>query len=141
MRGCLMSSPEQIIEEYGFYSAPVHGMSMYPLLKNHRDTVCILPPDKLKKYDVVLFRRQSGQLVLHRILKIDGNRFYICGDNEFRKEIVYKNQIIGKMTEFCRNNKNGKVTDLEYKIYSYCWNSSFLIKRILLRIYTKFFKG
>lgn len=136
-----MSSPEQIIEEYGFYSAPVHGMSMYPLLKNHKDTVYIIPPDNLKKYDVVLFRRQSGQLVLHRILKIDGNRFYICGDNEFRKEIVCKNQIIGKMTEFCRNNKNGKVTDLEYKIYSYCWNSSFLIKRILLRIYTKFYKG
>lgn len=136
-----MSSPEQIITEYGFYSAPVHGMSMYPLLINHRDSVYIEPPENLKKYDVVLFRRQSGQLVLHRILKIDNDKFYICGDNEFSKEIVHKRQIIGKMTEFCRNGKNGKTDSFGYKLYSRCIGSSFFIKRILLRIYTKFYKG
>lgn len=114
---------------------------MYPLLKNHRDSVYIEPPKNLKKYDVVLFRRQSGQLVLHRILKIDNDKFYICGDNEFFKEKVHKRQIIGKMTEFCRNEKNGKTSDLKYKIYSHCWCSSFFIKKILLHFYSKFDKG
>lgn len=138
MRGCLMSSPEQIIKEFGFYSAPVHGMSMYPLLKNHRDSVYIEPPEHLKKYDVVLFRRKNGQLVLHRIVSIEKSCFLVCGDNEFFKETIQKEQIIGKMTEFCRNNKNGKTAGLKFKIYSHCWCSSFFIRKILLYIYTKF---
>lgn len=113
-------------------------MSMYPLLKNHRDSVYIEPTENLKKYDVVLFRRKSGQLVLHRIIGIEKNRFIVCGDNEFFKETIQREQIAGKMTEFCRNNKNGKTDSLKFKIYSRCWCSSFFIKKILLYIYTKF---
>ena len=54
------------------------------------------------------------------------------------KETIQKEQIIGKMTEFCRNNKNGKTAGLKFKIYSHCWCSSFFIRKILLYIYTKF---
>lgn len=43
-----MNKPEDIIKTTGFYSAPVHGMSMYPLLYNHRDSVYIVKPENLK---------------------------------------------------------------------------------------------
>lgn len=135
-----MSKPEDIITQTGFYCAPIHGMSMYPLLKNHRDSVCIKPCDKPKKYDVVLFRRQSGQLVLHRILKTDGDCFLICGDNEFVKEKVYQKQIIGKMTEYYRKDKKHNTNSFNFFIYSRLWCSSFFVKRILLRIYSHFDK-
>ena len=88
------------------------------LLIDHKDSVYITFPNKLKKYDVVLFRRNTNQLVLHRILKIKGSKVTMCGDNEFQKEVIDKSQIIGKMSEFSHNNKITKVTFLKFKLYS-----------------------
>lgn len=130
-----MNKPEDIIKTTGFYSAPVHGMSMYPLLYNHRDSVYIVKPENLKKYDVVLFRRSTNQLVLHRILKLSTDTVVMCGDNEYKKEIVKREQIIGKMTEFCRNGKVIKVSSFRYKLYTHCFCFSFITKRLLTHIY------
>lgn len=135
-----MNRPEDIIEKSGFYCAPVHGMSMYPLLKNHKDSVCISKPENLKKYDVVLFRRNSSQLVLHRILKLTPDTAIVCGDNEYTKEIIQRKQIIGKMTEFCRNGKTIKVSDFRYKLYTHCFCFSFKTKRLLMHAYGFFTK-
>lgn len=135
-----MNRPEDIIENSGFYCAPVHGVSMYPLLINHRDSVYITRPENLKKYDVVLFRRKSNQLVLHRILKLTADTAIMCGDNEYTKETIQQNQIIGKMTEFCRNGKTYKVSCLPYKIYTRCFCFSFKTKRLFIRIYGFFTK-
>ena len=136
-----MNKPEDIIAKYGFYSAPVHGTRMYPLLIDHKDSVYITFPTKLKKYDVVLFRRNTNQLVLHRILKINGNKVTMCGDNEFRKEIINKSQIIGKMSEFSHNSKITKVTSLKFKFYSRFFCFSFPTKKFLffiIRIHNHF---
>lgn len=129
-----MNKPENIIEKYGFYSAPVHGTSMYPMLINHKDSVYIIAPNNLKKYDVALFRRSTNQLVLHRILKIKGDKVTMCGDNEFQKEVIHKSQIIGKMSEFSHNNKITKVTSLKFKLYSRIFCFSFTTKKLFLFI-------
>lgn len=91
-----MNKPEDIIAKYGFYSAPVHGTSMYPLLIDHKDSVYITFPTKLKKYDVVLFRRNTNQLVLHRILKIKGSKVTMCGTMNFRKKLLTKAKLSAK---------------------------------------------
>ena len=68
------------------------GYSMYPLFVPGRDYAVIthIEPDKLKKGDVVLYRRHdnTGILVLHRICRIDKNGFYMVGDNQ--SEIIYR---------------------------------------------------
>ncbi|CDF14600.1 putative uncharacterized protein [Eubacterium sp. CAG:581] len=107
---------------------------MYPLLIDHKDSVYITFPTKLKKYDVVLFRRNTNQLVLHRILKIKGSKVTMCGDNEFQKEVIDKSQIIGKMSEFSHNNKITKVTSLKFKLYSRFFCLSFPTKKFLFFI-------
>ena len=135
-----MNRIEEIIEKSGFYCAPVHGMSMYPLLKNHRDSVYITKPEGLKKYDVILFRRSNNQLVLHRILKLTGDTAVMCGDNEYKKEIIEQKQIIGKMTEFCRNGKVIKISNLWYRVYTHCFCFSFKTKRLLMYAYGFFTK-
>ena len=65
-----MNNPRNIVNTKGYYCATVHGYSMYPLLCNHRDSVYIEKANSYKKYDVVLFERPNGKLVLHRIIKI-----------------------------------------------------------------------
>lgn len=130
-----MSSPRDILNTRGYYCAIVHGYSMYPLLSNLKDSVYIVKTDDYKKYDVALFQRPNGKLVLHRIIKIKGEIYYFCGDNEFVLEQVKKQQLIGKMTEFSRNGKEYTINNPRYKIYSRVWCFSFFTKKILKKIY------
>ena len=60
-----------------------NGISMLPTIVGGRDPVTIKKPDgKLKKYDIILYRRKSGQFVLHRIIGVDEKGYILCGDNE-----------------------------------------------------------
>lgn len=128
---------EDILDECGFYLACVYGNSMYPLLKSRLDTVYIVKTqDKLKKYDVVLFRRKgNNQLVLHRIIKIKDGKYYIRGDFDFLTEVVDENQIIGIMTEFTHNGKPQNVNLLIYRIYYKIWNFFCPLRKFAMSLY------
>ncbi len=135
-----MSSPEQIIAETGSFCAPIHGESMLPLLKNHRDSVCLVPVKEYKKYDVVLFRRKNGKLVLHRIIGFKDNLLIIRGDADLVSENVYPSQCIGVMIEFCRKGKNISVASPMYRLYSRIWCSTIFFRkgyRFCRRIYLR----
>ena len=61
---------------------PVSGDSMMPLLDERTDIVKLVPVSGvLKPYDLPLYRRPSGALVLHRIIKVKKKCYIICGDN------------------------------------------------------------
>lgn len=126
-----MNSPEEIIAELGYYCASVHGCSMYPLLVDHRDSVFIQKKEQYRKYDVVLFRRKSGQLVLHRIRHIKKGKYICSGDNDRVFEIVEPDMIIGCMTEFSRNGKTYKTNGFLYWLYSRIWSFSMPTKMFL----------
>ena len=81
------------------------GYSMYPLFVPGRDMARISPSHgtKLGRGDVALYRREGSILVLHRIWKREGDRFYFVGDNQ--KEIegpLPLQQIRGKLVGFER---------------------------------------
>lgn len=95
------------------------GISMEPLIKAGRDSVVLTSPDSLKKYDVVLYRRENGQFVLHRIIKKKDDFLVMCGDNQVVLEYGIKtDDIIAKMSSVIRKNKNISVLCMPYKIYS-----------------------
>lgn len=99
------------------------GYSMYPLIVPGRDEAIISPADvsKLRRGDVILYRRDSGILVLHRIWKVrDG--FYMVGDNQ--KEIegpLSAEHIKGVLTGFVRKGKRVSVKNPAYVILSRIW--------------------
>ena len=73
---------EKIIEKDGKLIYTNRGDSMMPLIKEGRDLIIIEKPvGRLKKYDVPLYKRDSGQYVLHRVLKVRDDDYVICGDN------------------------------------------------------------
>lgn len=97
-----------------------NGQSMLPLLVPGRDSVILnAPPSKLKKYDLPLYRRENGQFVLHRVIKVKHDGSYVmCGDNQFSHESgIKQNQIIGIVTSFTRNGKQISSKNIIYKIY------------------------
>ncbi len=74
---------------------------MEPLLHNRKSTVVIAAKqERLKRYDVALYHRPTGEYVLHRVLKVLDEAYLICGDNRVWKETVPEEWIIGVMTDF-----------------------------------------
>lgn len=116
----------------------VTGNSMYPLFKSRVDTVVLAMPKKLKKRDIAFYKRDNGQYVLHRILKIKGENLVIAGDNEMEKEFpVRKDQVIAVVKKFTRNGNEYSVNTLWYRFYSFIWCLSFPLRPVLLRILLK----
>ena len=83
------------------------GTSMQPLLTAGRDRVVLSAVnDPLRRGDVVLYRRESGQFVLHRIVGRAAEGFRLRGDNQRVTEYpVKREQIVARMSGFYRKNK------------------------------------
>ena len=111
------------------------GDSMMPLIKQDRDLLIIEPAvGRLKKYDVPLYKRDSGQYVLHRILKVRKNDYVICGDNRWVKEYgITDRHIIGVLTSVVRNGKEISVNNWKYKLYVHLWCDFFPVREIILK--------
>ena len=113
---------EDVLREKGLYVSTTAGVSMYPMLRNRRDTIMVRPPEgRLKKYDVPLYRRGSAY-VLHRIVKVLPDSYVICGDNCLEKEYgIREEQIIGVLVGFCRDGKQVNMDGILYRLYVRIW--------------------
>ena len=111
------------------------GDSMMPLLREKRDLLIIEKVSgRLKKYDVPLYRRDSGQYVLHRILKVRKDDYVICGDNRWLREFGVKDEwILGVLTAVVRKGKRVSVTSWKYRLYVHIWCDFYWIRAFILR--------
>ena len=115
------------------------GDSMMPLIKQDRDLLIIKPVQgRLKKYDVPLYKRDSGQYVLHRILKVRKNDYVICGDNRWVKEYGIRDRhIIGVLAAVIRNGKEVSVNNWKYKLYVHLWCDLFPLRAMMVHVISK----
>ena len=76
------------------------GYSMYPFIDPRRDEVVLAGIEDgsaLRRGDVVLYRRENGMLVLHRIYKIGQDGLYLLGDHQTAIEgPVRREQVKGR---------------------------------------------
>lgn len=88
-----------------------YGRSMLPLLHDSVVTL-VSPPPVLKAGDVPLYRRKSGQYVLHRVVGVNSDGSYrLCGDNQYDIESpILHAQVVAVLTAFERD---GKVVSVE----------------------------
>ena len=110
------------------------GTSMLPMLREGIDCVVLSPvPDQLKKYDLPLYRRTSGQYVLHRIVKT-GDTYTCIGDNQFYQETgLHHEQMIALVTSFSRKGREVSTRNLFYQVYCRVWHYSRPIRHLFLR--------
>lgn len=128
---------EKILKEEGVLVYSIVGVSMLPMLKRNRDLVVLRTPEPesdYKLHDVVLFKRKNGQYVLHRILKIKGDSYWIVGDNCVSGEIVKKEQILAVLTEFTHKGRQISVDDKNYLRYVRYWCAPWRIRFPVLRV-------
>lgn len=121
---------EEILEKDGMYVSCVSGYSMSPMLKDKRDTVVILPvKDRIRKGDVVLYYH-GGRYILHRVVKVKGESYVMCGDNrvELERDIL-SSEIIGVLSRVYRGEKELKLSGIGYKTYCAWIRASFYPRR------------
>ena len=98
------------------------GYSMYPFIDPRRDEAGIEEGSALRRGDVVLYRRENGMLVLHRIYKIGQDGLYLLGDHQTAIEgPVRREQVKGKMTGMVRDGRYMDVGNPGYRMLSVVW--------------------
>lgn len=118
------------LETAKYANLTVTGCSMLPMLHQYRDTVQLKPIEgKLKPGDIALYRRDNGKYVLHRVIKVTGEEYLFCGDNQAVLEPVRQEQLIAFVTGFTKRGKPHKVNEPLYRLYSYVWVQLFGLRK------------
>ena len=118
-----ISSFEEILKREGKLIYTNKGDSMLPMIREGKDLLEIEAiQGPLKKYDIPLYRRDSGQYVLHRIVKVRADDYVICGDNRRRKESgITDRHIVGVLTAVIRDGKRVPVSNPIYRLQVRIW--------------------
>lgn len=104
------------------FKMPVKGTSMLPFI-NEKHYVILQKVDRLKRNDIILYKRESGQFVLHRIFKVKKDHYVLLGDNQVHREYpIYENQVIGKVISVIKGNKTHNLKGVKYKLYLFFWS-------------------
>lgn len=121
----IYSIMEEMLEKGKEVTFTTNGDSMRPLLLSG-ESVTLKRFDRYKKGDVVLFKKEDGSFVLHRIIKIKGDTVSTQGDALIGKDEPFdKSKIIGKAVAFLKKDKALSVSDFSYFIYKTVYMSDF----------------
>jgi len=105
----------------------VEGISMYPTLKKG-DQVLVVGSKTYNVGEIIVYTFEDRGILIHRILRLEGNKLFCKGDNAYRLEQISEKNIIGKVTAV-----NGLPiqkwpfwkTQLSYKINRIYYTSNF----------------
>ncbi|GEM_PF-1341672 len=104
---------EDIIAEQGRLIYTNVGDSMFPVIRERDLLIIEAVKEPLKVGDVPLYKRDSGQYVLHRIVAIKKGKYSMKGDNRtFIEKGITDKHIIGVLTGIVRNGKTYPVETL-----------------------------
>lgn len=116
----------------------VSGRSMYPFLRDGRDTAFFkVPGRELRVGDIVFYQRANGQYILHRICKIDGSGLYMLGDSQQQIEgPVAPEQVFALVTHVERGGREVRPDDALWKFYAGPWRHLVAVRPWLIKLHT-----
>lgn len=99
------------------------GVSMVPFITGTRDMVEIRDVNPvLKRGDIVLYRRDNAQYVLHRIYKVRGDEYYLLGDSQTWIEgPIKRDQIVAQCRYYYKKGKRKDNDSLPIRIKYTVW--------------------
>ena len=120
--------------DHGYARLPVTGSSMLPMLRGGRDVVALARFEGAPRPgDVLLYRRESGQYVLHRLIRLERETCLLCGDNQWEREYLSCDHVIARVEKFRRG---GKWIDVEtsrsYRLYTFVWTALFPLRPMMI---------
>lgn len=121
------------LEQGGRAELTVTGSSMHPLFHSRKDKV-ILVPRSAKKPDIILYRRDSGAYILHRIVREKKGIFIVTGDNQWQLEEVRPDQVLAVVDSWYHKGKCHTPNELWYKLYVCFWVGFLPLRRPILAL-------
>ena len=96
-----------LLEEAESVPLRISGGSMTPFLVGNRDTVYLSKVNRpLKKGDMILYRRDNGAYILHRICRVEGDSYTLIGDAQTWPEPgIRPEQVLALVTAVQRKGK------------------------------------
>ena len=112
-----------LLEDGQEVSMIVTGNSMRPFLKHGRDKICMKKTDrKLRKGDIVFYRREHGQYVMHRILKCGDQSYTLLGDGQIVPESgIRQEQIFARITKVQVRGKWIGSENFRWRFFEHIW--------------------
>ncbi len=80
----------------------VTGHSMQPLLRAG-DQITVQRQETYQIGDILVFVYLDGSLLVHRLVRREGETLFCKGDNAFRLEPLLQRQVIGRVVDARRN--------------------------------------
>ena len=86
------------------------GTSMLPTLNGSSDVVTLCKAESVQKGDIILFKRDNGQFILHRVIAVSGDELTVRGDNVYGAESVMLTDVLAKVSRY--TTAKGECTDV-----------------------------
>lgn len=128
-----------LVEEGHEVSMLVSGSSMSPFLIHLRDTIYFKKPDRpLRAGDIVFYQRDSGQYVMHRILRVRGDVYDIIGDAQTEIERgVRRDQIFALITRVKRKGRLIGPGDFWWTFFARVWTKLIPLRPLIAWAYAR----
>ncbi len=119
----MLGAMQAVIDSGGEFRLMPRGTSMLPYLKEGRDSVALVKlTGRVRKHDILLYRRKNGKYVLHRVTGIGKTGYIMCGDNQTTFEPgITDEQIIGVVSAVWHKEKRIGVFSAQARIYQAFW--------------------
>ena len=136
----LLEEYRQLLEDENITALPlvISGNSMSPFLVHGRDTVYLSHLDRpAKRGDVLLYKRESGAYILHRVYKVEKDSYTMVGDAQTQLEQgIRQDQIIAIMTSALRKGKLQKKGSFWWEFFEKLWIRIIPLRPMFTKIYT-----
>lgn len=128
-----VNSIEDVLERDGAWVSTTAGTSMWPMLRDRRDTIVVkAAKERLRPFDIALYRRGDAY-ILHRVIAVTESGYHTIGDNCIAYENVSESAVIGYLDTFwhgerCCNPRSGA-----WHFYARIWHALLPARRALKR--------
>lgn len=133
-------SIEEMIKSGATVPVYVSGNSMNPFMVSRRDIVYLkgLCDAELKKGKILLFRRNDGQLVLHRLHRsLPDGKLQVVGDGQVQCETIDRAQIVAVVSDIEQKGKKISADSLRWKTAIFFWQLLMPLRPFIIRIWRK----
>ena len=118
----------------------LRGFSMRPFLEDNRDKALLKKAENPQVGEPVLAEIAPKHYVLHRIIKIDGEKVTLRGDGNLANEYCTLADVKAQVIGFYRKGrkKMDLTTGLKWRMYSWIWTRLYPYRRYLLGFYRRY---
>lgn len=113
----------KLLEEVPSVPLVISGDSMSPFLQHGRDAVYLskLVQDP-QRGDMILYRRDNGSYILHRIYAVTGATYTLIGDGQVSLEPgIHRDQMLAIVSAVRRNGRLLEPGNLCWEFYEKIW--------------------